>query len=285
MSTLITFNVVQAKEINVLRLAPAGGGVAMWTDAVADTLEKNGYKTTTHTFKSCREGYNWFKNNSDKPIIYTSMSDYAILDMINPNHPAACGFETNEQTLVGINGRWWNFICGHKGENDSIKALQTSKDNRIGVWNYPITLNVAKGHMKALGVDGKVIGFASGRELMQAFVSKDIDYIIISTENMAKSLENASCFATAANTENAAKYMTDRVPYDSVADIPFNDFGLWFFTGAQNVDIEKLREVFKNNPSEMYTKVRGNLIPETKSINEQLSDLRNVAKGLNGLID
>lgn len=284
-SSLLTINVVSANEINVLRLAPAGGGVAMWTDAITDTLNKNGYKTKVHAFKSCREGFNWFKNHSNEPIIYTSMSDYAILDMINPDHPAACGFETNEDTLVTINGRWWNFICGHKDSNDSIQALQSSKNNRIGVWNFPVTHNVAKAHMESLGVDGKVIGFASGRELMQAFVSKDIDYIILSTENMAKSLDNANCFATAANTTNTSKYMSDRVSYDSVTDIPFNDFGLWFLTGAQNVDIEKIREIFKNNPSDMFIKVRGNLIPETKSITEQLNDLESVAKNLSTIVE
>lgn len=272
---------VSAKEIHVLRMAPAGGGGALWTDALYETLKNNGYSPKLVAMNSCKEAANWIKANPTKAAVYLTFSDYAIMDMANPNHPAACGLTLDESTLVTIVGRWWNFICGHADQNPSIEALRTNPEAKAGVWNYPISLNVAKTHLASVGYTGKVIGFASGKQLMLAFTSKDLDYIILSSENLARSLTNAKCFATSAAPADAQRYMKDRVSYASHATLPqYVGYGLWPYIAGVNIDAPALRTIFADNPGELYTKLASNLVIETAPIDVQLADLRRVAEQL-----
>lgn len=273
-----------SKTVNVLRAGPVGAGVSLWSEAIADTLRNNGYVVNTIGFANCKESSQWIKNHPDDPYVYMTFSDYSILDDIKPEHPAACGQTMQPDQLITIIGRWWNFICGRTGVNDSLEALVRTDGAKIGVWNYPVSHAVATAHMRTLGSNGHVIGFASGKTMMTAFNTGDIDYIIMSSENLARSLNDANCFATAATSEDAAQYMPGRVSYDTREDVPFIGFGLWPMVVGDNVDIAAMREMFQTSPSASFKELQANFIADNSPVEDQLADLKAISSQLQGLL-
>lgn len=275
-----TFYKKSPEEIHVLRLAPAGGGIAAWSDAVVETLTQNGYPTKLIALNSYKEGQAWQSANPDKPTVFVSFSDNAVFDKHFPNHPAASHLNVNETNLITIVGKWWNFICGKSGQNDTIEALRTSPGAKIGVWNFPVALAAAQAHMQAIGANVQIVGFASGRDQLQAFVSGDVDYLIMSSEGLAHSVANISCFATSAPTQIAKEKM-QRVAYETLtSDLPFNGYGLWPILVGENVDTQALRTVFHKNPSPTYTKLQSSFIPNTDPLEVQLQDLAKIGEDL-----
>lgn len=276
LATFLTLPLVaqsQTKDevIHVLRLAPAGGGLGNWSDAVVQTLQDNGYKAKLVGLNSYQAGRVWLDANSSKAAVYVTFSDNAVFDKLYPDHPASAKLIVDETSLITIIGKWWNFICGHDGKTDTLTALTTGEGEKVGVRSFPTSLEAAKAHMKAIGSSVSVIGFASGKDQMQAFVSGDLDYIIMSTESLARGLPNTTCFATSAPTTLAKEHMPTRVAYESVnPNVPFNGFGLWPVLVGANVDNQALHEVFTQRPGELYQKLRSSFIPETNSITNQL---------------
>ena len=273
----------QAKEINVLRFNPPGGNVAIWADAAVQTLKEAGWDVTLRGFKSCRDARAWYDKNPKAPIVYMIWTDYAVMDMIDINNPAGCGFETSEKTLVGIVGRWWNFICA-KEDKASMASLMDKTPGKIGVWSYPIQLGVAKAQMKALAPSKTVVGVYSPKSMLQAFSSGDLDYLIMSSENMADGV-NCKRFGTSASIENAEKHMPGRVSYETFKGVPFIGYGIYPYFAAENTDIEAIRMLFKEHPSELFKKMEIGLIPESKSVHEQIQDLKSIAHGVEPLLE
>lgn len=274
-----------AEPINVLRGGPVGAGVGLWAEAVADTLQKNGREAQIVGLQDCRQVSKWIQTNPGKPYAFMTYSDYALLDELKPDHPAACGYKVDASNLVTIAGRWWHFICGKKNENDSLTYLRTNDGLKIGVWNHPVGYTVLQQQMKKLGTSAKVIGFASGKQMLTAFNTGDIDYIVLSSENLVGSLKNPSCFATAADTFTAKAHMPDRVSYDQIEKMPFLNYGLWpMIAAGGGVDVELLRAEFATRPSKTYKDLVSYLVPETKPVKQQLADLNETALRLKGLI-
>lgn len=273
-----------AQTINVLRGGPVGAGVGLWAEAVADTLRQNGYEVNVVGLENCKQVGKWIKSNPDKPYAMMTYSDYAILDQIKPEHPAACGYELTRDNLVTIAGRYWNFICGKQGENDSIAQLRAMDGKKLGVWNYPVAQAVVEAQMKHMGSSVKVIGFASGKQMLTAFNTGDIDYIVLSSENLVGALKNPSCFATAADSFVAKAHMPNRVSYDVIEKMPFINYGLWPMIAAGNTDVAKLRYTFSTRPSATYVELVKHLVPEVKATDDQMKDLNTLASNLKGLI-
>lgn len=273
----------QAKEINVLRFNPPGGNVAIWADAAVQTLKEAGWDVTLRGFKSCRDARAWYDKNPKAPIVYMIWTDYAVMDMIDINNPAGCGFETSEKTLVGIVGRWWNFICA-KEENASMEKLMNKEPGKIAVWSYPIQLGVAKAQMKAIAPSKTVVGIYSPKTMLQAFSAGDVDYLIMSSENMADGV-NCKRFGTSASMKDAQAHMPGRVSYEAFKDVPFIGYGIYPYFAAENTDIKEIRDLFKNHPSELFSKMMIGLIPETKSVHDQVQDLKSIAHGVEPLLE
>ena len=274
-----------ADPINVLRGGPVGAGVGLWAEAISDTLQKNGREAKIVGLQDCRQVSKWIQSNPGKPYVFMTYSDYAILDQIKPDHPAACGYTVDASNLVTIAGRYWHFICGKKGENDSLTYLRVNDGLKIGVWNHPIGQTVLQEQMKTLGTSAKVIGFASGKQMLTAFNTGDIDYIVLSSENLVGSLKNPSCFATAADTFTAKAHMPDRVSYDQVEKMPFLNYGLWpMIAAGGGLDVKLIRAEFATRPSKTYQDLVSYLVPETKPVDQQLTDLVATATRLKGLI-
>ena len=270
------------KEINILRFAPPGGNVAVWTDAIIDTLEKNGYKSTLISFKNCKEGFKWTQEHPNEPSIFWGQSQAAILDNLDPENPATCGFPVNEENLVTIISKWWTFICGHKDVNDNFDVLM-NKHSNIAIYNHPISVSVFKAQMKALDVKANILTFTKPKDQLQAFISGDADYIVLNNENLAKSVSQASCFGTTASPEDAKLYQTGRISYSEKGDVPFIGYGNWPLIQAKNVDIVKMRNIFTFHQSDMMKSLISTMRPVTTSVENQLKEINEMTKQLKAI--
>jgi hypothetical protein len=267
-------------SVTVLRLSAPGAGNAAWTEAMVQTLNENGYATTVVGFKSCQEGAKWLKDNPKEPVVAMNFSDPVLLNMVEPSNPAACDFPINKESLVAVSGKWFHFICGHTDKGGDIQSLIDSKGAKIGSWNSPVQMQITKDQMTDIGVKNfKVVSYAAGKDMMQAFVSGDIDYIILSTENFAAGLPNASCFATSAEPKYAA--LMHRTSYSEInKNVRHQNSGLWPVIVSYNTDIDSLRKMFA--PSGKHGPLLDSLmkpyIQVTAPIDEQLRDLNTRAQ-------
>lgn len=266
-------------EVTVLRLSAPGAMNGAWTDAMVQTLNENGYSTKVVGFSGCKEGAKWLADNPKEPVVTMNFSDPFLLNMAQPNHPAACNFPVNKDTLVAVPGKYFHFICGHADKGD-VQGLLQSNGAKIGSWNSPVQMQITKDQMTDIGVKNfKVIGYAAGKDMMQAFVSGDIDYVILSTENFAASLPNASCFATSAEPRFAAQM--HRTSYvDINKNVRHVNSGLWPIIVSYNTDIDKMRGIFgpKGKHGQLLDALLKPYFPVNASVDEQLRELNTRAK-------
>lgn len=266
--------------ITVLRVAPPGASTAMWADAVKQTLELNGYKTNLVGLTNCQEGAKWIDTHPDDPVIVSQISDPFLLGMIQPSNPAACNMNVNTASLVAIEGKWFHFMCGHTGKGADIMSLIHSNGAKIGSWNSPIQIHITSDQMTDIGVKNfKVIGYSAGKDMLQAFASGDIDYLVLTSEVLAQSLPNATCFATSAPHKYAAQ--VGRVSYNDInKNTRHEGSGLWPIIVAYHTNMTPLRTMFApgGKHSELLNKLSAPCIPVTDPISVQVQDLHNRAE-------
>lgn len=282
LAALVAFSTSQAlaRDITVVRTAPPGGGTSSWNDAITQTLNAHGYSAKILGFKTCSEAATWVKANPKEPIIVMGFSDSFILNIADPKNPAGCDLPVNTNSLVGIVGKWYHFICGHTGKGASTEELLASRGVKIGSWNSPVQMKITSQQLTDIGVkDYKLIGYASGKDQLQAFASQDIDYIVLSSETMAASLPEATCFATSAPQSIAAPMNRDS--YQQLnANVRNPGSGLWPMILAYNTPINDLRKVFssESKKSELFDKMASGFLPVTSSIEQQVSELNAIAR-------
>lgn len=267
--------------VNVLRLAPPGAGTAAWAEAISQTLTENGYKTNILGFKNCQEGAKWLKDNPNEPVVAMNFSDPFLLNIAEPNNPAGCSFPINEKSLVAVAGKWFHFICGH-ADAGGLKGLLASDGAKVGSWNSPVQMKIVQDQLTDIGVKNfKVIGYAAGKDQLQAFVSGDTQYIILSSESLAKGLPNATCFATSAEPAIAAGM--NRTSYSELnPKVRHQDSGLWPIIVGYNVDIKNVRDILgpSGNHGVLQQSLSKNYIPVFDSIDTQLRDINQRALGI-----
>lgn len=272
---------VQAQTINVLRLAPPGAGTAAWAEAISQTLTENGYRTNIVGFKNCQEGAKWLKDNPKEPVVAMNFSDPFLLNIAEPSNPAGCNFPINQESLVAVAGKWYHFICGH-ADAGGLKGLLASDGAKVGSWNSPVQMKIVKDQLTDIGVKNfKVIGYAAGKDQLQSFVSRDTDYIILSSESLAKGLPNATCFATSAEPAIAAGM--ERTSYTELnPKVRHQDSGLWPIIVGYNVDIKNIRDILgpTGNQGLLQQALNKNYIPVFDSIEVQLRDINQRAASI-----
>lgn len=277
-SAALFTGIASADTTYVLRGAKAGAGVAAWNDAVAATLNDKGMKTEVLGFNDCNGVSNWLKKNPEKQAISMVFSDLVLLNMIEPDNAAACDIPVNNDTLVGIAGKWNHFICGKEGT--TLETLLQDTPKKIGSWNSPVQMKIVQEQMEDIGVKNfSLVGYASGRVQLQSFVSGDTDYVILSSEQLIPT--GASCFATSGNAEFAQA--TNRTSYSTINEnVRHKESGLWPLILGFNIDMEKVRPLFASGAlkNEQLTALTANLMPVNDSIEEQVKDLNTRAENL-----
>jgi len=276
----LSFSTAQAVEpIQILRLNKPGGNAEKIILSIEEELRINGINAEIKTFNNCKEGYDWFIKNKDKPIITRINMQNAVLKEINPNHGSVCKFEANEETVVKVFNKFWPFYCGKRGINDTIDDLRKGSI-KVGIWNDYITKSIIAEQLKVINPEAKIIPFTSTSTMEQAFISNDVNYLVYANLGSLKDNDIYNCFASSASSETINKYNLSFTSIDSIDNVSFINTSGFDLIISYNTDIDKLRSIFNSNKHGLlFSKILSNNLIETNLTDE----IRNISVLINEL--
>lgn len=283
LATSFLSGVSLAKDINIVRMAPPGGASSLWVDAMSETLRNNGYDVSIIGTGTCKEALQWITDNPGKPSIMFNFSYQIAIGMHDPNNLAGCPAPITVDSLVGIMGKWYHFLCGNEGKN-SVQSLVESRGAKIASMNDPIQNKILEDQLTDIGArDFRIIKYASGKDMIQAYVSGDTDYIVYSTESRAEDFPG-SCFITTAPKEVAVTMKNgDTIGRATYTDINPNarhaGMGLWPVVVSYNTDIDEIRRMLQaSDKNSLLGKILRTYQPVTSSIEQQIEELRKTSQ-------
>ena len=245
---LLATSTAFATTLTVIRVGPPGANTDLFTAVMAGRLAEQGWNTNVIGFADCKGAEDWVQKNPSVPVMFTTWSDDFVLPKIDPTHPRNCpGLPVSRDTLVTIIAESNHMVCSIKelSVTDFLKGSAT----RIGIWNHPVQMSAAKTLLLDLNVSHKLVGYARGADMMQALVAGDVDYVIVSSENLVKNV-NGNCIITTASSVVAKTQPTIKDPTTTLtsveelsSSITRPGTGLWPIYVAYNVsDMKKLRD-------------------------------------------
>lgn len=238
---------VLAQNLTVIRIGAPGANSDLYSTAMSAQLADRGWKTELIGFQDCKGAEHWVKNNPNKPVMYMTWSDDFVLPIIDSTHARACPLlAVNQATLVTPITKSYHMICS-KDPSYTLDRLLTSEPAKIGIWNHPVQMQVLRDIVSDLKLSHRIVGFARGADLMQAVVSNDVNYIVVSSENLIRNI-GGQCVLTTAP-KSIAVGMSD------------------FKTGNRQTSIESL--------APKLTRLGTGLIPVYVAYNTDMQKLRN----------
>lgn len=243
-------------DLTVIRIGLPGSVIETWTHPMSSRLAERGWNTQLIGFPDCQGAEQWIKDNPAKPVMYMSYMDHFALPFVKPDHPRLCPtLKASEQSLVAMPSRVYHNICGI---NKTFSDLKSMNKPTIGTWNHPTQVSVVKTLLKDLGVDARIVEFASAAQMIQSTAAKDLDFVVVSYENLVTNI-GGQCFITTAPKELAKKQNKLSV-FDVVKTPSKPGTGAVPAYVAYNTDIEKLQKdmavIFNTAPE--YTSMWSN---------------------------
>lgn len=235
-----------ASEITVMRIGAPGANSDFYATVIGNRLQDKGWKIRTVSFLDCKGAEKWVKDNPREPVIYVTWADDFVLPSIDPDHPRSCaGLTLDSASLVTPIVKSYHMICS-KNPTTAQTFLQ-HKNAKIGSWNHPVQMRIVRDVLKDLDLNQmRLISFARGADMLQALVAGDIDYMVVSSENLVRNI-GGQCFLTTAPKTQAAKMSDFRTNQTQTSIESLVARPTWTGTGliplyvAYNVDINKLR--------------------------------------------
>ena len=236
-----------SQDLTVVRIGAPGANADLFTAVMANHLRDMGWDTKVIGFPDCKGAEDWIQKNPNVPVMYTIWSDDFVLPVLSPEHPRNCpGLAVDEHSLVTIISEGNHMLCSIN--NKPARDVLKHNNAKIGIWNHPVQMSVAQDLIDDLKMpNARLVGFARGADLMQALVASDIDYMIISSENLARRID-ANCVITTAPIEKTNDQYTIKDPsvklvsVEELVNSPTRiDTGLWPLYVAYNVDMDRLR--------------------------------------------
>jgi len=225
-------------DLTVIRIGMPGSVIETWTHPMASRLAERGWNTQLVGFPDCQGAEQWIKDNPAKPVMYMSYMDHFALPYVNPTHPRLCpSLKATEQSLVAMPSRVYHNICAI---DHSFNNLKTMSRPTVGTWNHPTQVSVVKALLKDLGVEARVVEYASAAQMIQATAAKDLDFVVVSYENLVTNI-GGQCFITTAPKELAKKQNKLSV-YDVVKKPSKPGTGAVPAYVAYNTDVPKLQQ-------------------------------------------
>lgn len=200
--TLLLFSLIStftfaSNPVTFLQIGAPGANSELYSNLMSSRLSDKGWDTSLLNFPDCKGAEEWVKRNPQKPVIFMTWSDDFVLPMIQPENARSCPALTiSEKTLVTVINKSHHMVCS-RGDL-GLTEFMSSKPAKVGIWNHPVQTQVAKDLIKDLKLEHKIVGFARGADLMQALVSSDVDYIVVSSENLIRGI-GGQCFLTTAS--------------------------------------------------------------------------------------
>lgn len=279
---LFSYKTSLAEEVNLLRINKPGSQIAMFLNAVRDSLGNTDYKFRLRGLDSCAVAYTWYSNNKDKKSLLVLNEQYSIQNIIFPDNKIGCNFEITEDSLVSSISRNWWMICAHADTDMNLNKFVEEKDKVLALFGLPIIKSHAKKILDSIGADIKILPIASTIDMINLFNTHEIDYVYTTSRTTTSRLQNAKCFATTANPENRDLYYPGlesiEEVYPSVHFKNYNTSSMKVLAyGFTKEEIQVLRDELKNNPSTTFKKIQAADPADNRSIKEQLENIKTIS--------
>lgn len=196
--TLAVGSAVLASEpINLLVPFPPGGQTDQITRAFERTLQTKGIKTNYLILNNCKSTEQWLLKNANKPAIVFHNLEEQINAMLNPRDDNACGIKASKENTLAIALSGYMNMCSMLPADQALAHFVKGK-HKIGTTFSPPTNGVlVNGLIKDLKLNSHLIEYQGNPRLVQALVSKDIDFALFG--NVAPAIgAGATCFFTTA---------------------------------------------------------------------------------------
>ncbi len=232
-----------SSTITVLLYSKPGGLLDAHNRAIIDGLEKAGYKTDYKMVTGCKGVESWLKKNPKEPMVFNTMVAEEINRRLDPKADGACDLQiTKDKMLTLTYGGPYNFCTMEKDNARALQQLTTGKNIRIGVASIPNTNEiVAKGMVKELGVDARVVPIVGVPKVAQALISGDIQFTV-STNTQPFLSAGANCFLTVGDREFAKRM--NRISIDDIKpDSQWRRVSADFWYYGVNVDTDRVRKI------------------------------------------
>jgi hypothetical protein len=236
---------VAQEPINVIVSLPPGGLTDKINLAFKDELEKNGYKTNLVRFDNCKGLENWVKANPNKPAVFEWILGNQALSMIDPGHPGACTVSLTEKTVLTINYQSQFQACSMKPVRDATEQWKNGK-GKLGITAAPdINGAIAEQIVADVNKNIQVVKYKGNPALMQALISKEVDFVGQFSNAASVVQAGGTCFFTTAGIGKAARNSQISID-DFRKNSPVAGAGYMSVAVGLNIDTDKIRPIITN---------------------------------------
>jgi hypothetical protein len=190
---------VSAEKIYLAHTAGPGGTKQAQMQALQEKLESSGYQVEVVNTNSCRSAENWIKRNPGKPVITSHSIEDAAYVKNFPGTEHSCNIPLTRESLIAVASTAYLNVCSMDNAAAGLKKFKRG-GNKIAVTYFPYGVNeyLATGLVKNLKIDHtKVIKYPNGSKTIQALVSGDVNFVIMSSAHLVTK-SGGTCFLTTA---------------------------------------------------------------------------------------
>lgn len=240
-STLASVSIAQ-ESIAIVHTLPPGGLHERTNNAVQAGLESAGIKVEKVRFDNCKGLENYVKNNPAKPVVFDYLLTNQALHQIDPAHPGGCNLPMDAKSVLAITFKTQFQACS-LGSAGNAKDLWLSGKGKLGVTASP-ALNgpMAQRIVNDINPNIKVITYKGNPALLQAMVSREIDFVGVFSNASSVVAAGGQCFFTTANQDKANKFQ--QISIDAVKkNSTVSDIGYLSVIMGYNVDVNRIRPI------------------------------------------
>jgi hypothetical protein len=243
--SVIAMTVMAQEPINVVTNLPPGGLSERTNLAFKDELEKNGYKVNLVRFDNCKGLENWVKANPNKPAVFEWILGFQALAIIDPGHPSACMVPLTEKTVLTINYQSQFQACSMKPVRDAMDQWK-NRTGKLGITASPdINGTIADQIVADVNKNIQVVKYKGNPALMQAMISKEVDFVGQFSNAATVIQAGGTCFFTTAGIGKAAR--NNQISIDDFRkNSPVAGSGYMGVAVGLNVDTDKIRPIIAN---------------------------------------
>jgi hypothetical protein len=190
---------VSAEKIYLAHTAGPGGTKQAQIQALQEKLEATGHTIEVVNTNSCRSAENWIKRNPGKPVITSHSVEDAVYGKNFPGTEHSCDIPLTRESLIAVASTAYLNVCSM---DNAVAGLEKFKrgGNKIAVTYFPYGINeyLATGLIKNLKLKNtRVVKYPDGAKTIQALVSKDVDFVLMSSAHLVTK-SGGNCFMSMA---------------------------------------------------------------------------------------
>lgn len=187
-----------AEPINILLSAPVGGIYDAHNRAIESELKKSNMPTNYVLLNTCKATGDWLKRNPTKPAVFVFSLEEQINAIRNPDSDGACAdIVAKKSNLISMGLSGNSNICTLLPPDQAMNTFLKGQHKIGATFIPPINGPLLNGLIDTLKLNSKAIQYQGNPKLLQALVSRDIDFALFANVAPAISV-GAHCFLTTA---------------------------------------------------------------------------------------